>query len=264
MSAIYFTSETHKARLSGAERAFMGTVIDDVAFSFMRGSTFDREYVNDFLNCFGRSLSYRPERLDDLKSSLRAAFFDMDRYSFDWFEVALNTVLKTGNDALQLFARLHGQCEIHAWIHADDKQRLVAIIEDGLDSGLYRQKMGWDSVIELLSTSEGNIYTSYSVCDSFPRMDFCDVEPEGEDQCYYEERKKEGLSPADIWRQNVAYMDEHGKGLRIDPNQGILFGDGKTIFDLDQELASYRESHNAAPAQTKTALEAEKGNETDS
>lgn len=54
--------------------------------------------------------------------------------------VGLNTALCIGNDALKLFARLHGQCEVHCWFEGrDDKDWLTGVIQHGLMAGLMRQ-----------------------------------------------------------------------------------------------------------------------------
>lgn len=85
------------------------------------------------------------------------------------FDLALNTVLAVGSDPLCLFAKFHAQCEIHAWVEGANRTWMADLIQQGLDSGLYRQGVGWDAVLKLLRASvEGPVVTSYSVTESFP------------------------------------------------------------------------------------------------
>jgi hypothetical protein len=76
-------------------------------------------------------------------------------------------------------ARLHGQCEIHCYVEAENRLWLANIIESGLEKGIYRKNLdwgdlgledlGWNSVITLLGNGcRSPVVTSYSVCDTFP------------------------------------------------------------------------------------------------
>ena len=85
------------------------------------------------------------------------------------FELQLNTALSMGANFVQLAARLHGQCEVHAYVEGKNRKWLAGIIKKGLASKFYRDGKGWESVIKLLESGETNpVVTSYSGCRSFP------------------------------------------------------------------------------------------------
>ena len=105
----------------------------------------------------------------------------------------LNTALAMGGRPLALAAKIHGWCEIHAWVDGPDRDWLAGIMGAGLESGMYRRGLwhetaagaerkwwsqGWESVIELLrSRDDGPVVMSYSVCDSFPNREAAGWEP---------------------------------------------------------------------------------------
>lgn len=108
--------------------------------------------------------------------------------------VGLNTALAAGSDPVRLAAKLHGWCEIHAWVEGPDRAWLAGIIDEGLRAGMYRKglwyadqpdgardkwsPLGWEQVLELLRARDDEpVVTSYSVCDQFPNQDVADWEP---------------------------------------------------------------------------------------
>lgn len=150
------------------------------------------------------------------------------------FSLILNTVLSIGNDPLCLFARLHGQCEIHAYVEGPERAWVAGVIKQGLETGLYRQGVGWDSVVTLLEQSNTEpVVTSYSVCEGFPNYGIADWTPpsDGEDEDSWEAWYE--LPDDERWDLALA-------GLRsrtdIQPlsseNLRGRFGHGKTLFDV--------------------------------
>jgi len=88
------------------------------------------------------------------------------------FNMSLNTAISIGNDVIKLFARLHGQCEIHAYVSNKNKKWLANIIQQGLDIKLLRENSGWENTIKLLNNDdETDVVTSYSVCEQFPNRE---------------------------------------------------------------------------------------------
>lgn len=107
--------------------------------------------------------------------------------------VSLNTALALGSDPVRLAAKIHGWCEVHAWIDGPDRAWAADIIQQGLDVGVYRRgfwfvdgindtgrpadehpsrkwsSQGWEEVQALLRERDDEpVVMSYSVCDQFP------------------------------------------------------------------------------------------------
>lgn len=101
---------------------------------------------------------------------------DAEGEPLNTFELVLNAALRVGGDAIKLFARLYGQCELHAWVAQANRRWLADIIEAGRASNIMRgpdalREWGtWEGVIALLRNTRkhpGPVVTSYSVCDTF-------------------------------------------------------------------------------------------------
>jgi hypothetical protein len=193
MSRIYFhTQHEGEAELLGSERAHMGVMVSHLAASFLPEFSdpevfaamtpeAQRTYATD---TYPNGVKADPVTLekhgpllnkDYLRSSfsvgLERCLFQREGTPLETFSLQLNTALALGSDPLCLFARLHAQCEIHAWVEGPDRAWLADVIQQGLDAGLCRDGMGWDKVQELLrSGSEHPVVTSYSVTDGFPNQ----------------------------------------------------------------------------------------------
>lgn len=121
------------------------------------------------------------EFVNFMATALRVGFEDNCLQYFDGtkvsnvnvFQTTLNTALAVGSDPLKLYARLHGQCEVHAFVEGENRKWLADIIQRGLDIGLYRTVPrgydGWEAVVTMLRKRDDEpVVTSYSVCESFP------------------------------------------------------------------------------------------------
>lgn len=141
------------------------------------------------------------------------------------FTLQLNTALYMGSNPVKLAARLHGQCEIHAYVEGKNRKWLAEIIRQGRNIGFYREDMGWEEVIALLEESdEGPVVTSYSVCESFPNAhvaQYPDVD-EDEDAAWYK------LSREEQWERALIGLRDSGSGLEMSPDNwdGFCFDDG--------------------------------------
>lgn len=198
MSRVYFhTQHEGEVELRGAERAQMSYLVREIAQSMIPNYS-DKQVLAairpELRKQFGRT-SYRAAGLltfqdipvtpylaehgplvdlDRLKTSFSvdsgsAGIFQHDGRPLESFALALNTTLVLGSDPMCLMARLHGQCEIHAYVEGSNRAWMAEIIQQGLDAKLYRAEMGWEGVQELLRKgNEHPVVTSYSVCDSFP------------------------------------------------------------------------------------------------
>lgn len=181
MSGINFRTRTATARVSGSERAYAGILCHDLLWvatgiehtlswpdRWHRVAAMfpDGHYIHDE---FARA-RVPNQRGPHLGSLVRTA---MSMAGDGFLEVALNTAMLLGNDAVRLLARLHGQCEIHAWVADSDREWLAGIIEEGRATNVLRPDMGWEAVRDLLldmNGAPGNVYTDYTVTDSFPSL----------------------------------------------------------------------------------------------
>lgn len=213
MSRIYFSTETAEAAVRGSERAFAGVMASDICVAIIRASVPDDvilsmvpegHYLLQFdkiraLEQFGSWF-----RVNIGGERLRLA----DGESIDPFTLSLNTAIAVGSDPLRLLARLHGQCEIHAYAEEANREWLAGIVQAGMSSGLCRKDAGWEAVVELLlGDSRGPVVTSYSVCEGFPNETVAGWESVTEDDWYE-------LPEAERWAKGI-------EGLRSRPKQGL-------------------------------------------
>jgi hypothetical protein len=205
VSRVYFhTQHEGEVELRGAERAYMGGLVSDLSVALI--PEFSDQLVFEAMvpaarKQFGRDTYPNGRSMDPItfakhgplldKAALRSSFlvgfdrklFQHEGRELESFELQLNTVMALGSDPLCLLARLHAQCEIHAWVEGPDRAWLADVIQQGLDAGLYRDGMGWDKVQELLrSGSEHPVVTSYSVTDGFPNQYVAGYSPPLDDE----------------------------------------------------------------------------------
>lgn len=122
----------------------------------------------------------------------------------DNFNLLLNTALIIEARDLRLAARLHGQCELNAWVAGRDRAWFAGLVERDLKAGVLREGMGWEAVIELLGkSSRGAVATSYSVCErprwreGLPRTGQLQMTPEGWDSFVF----GDGVSLLDLMKE---------------------------------------------------------------
>ena len=185
MSRIYFHTkdpDLEDAVLAGAERAWFNWLCNHLAIGVLNLRGFRRgEDLGPFLR---EPLPKDEYGINALETSIligwRDSPFAYRGEPINAFSLLLNTALAIGSGPLRLAARLHGQCEIHAWVAGPDRAWLADLIDEGLASGVMRRSlgaepggkpwsMGWEKVTALLrAASDTPIVTSYSVCDQFP------------------------------------------------------------------------------------------------
>jgi hypothetical protein len=242
MSRIYFHSEDGEAEVRGAERAFMGCTASRIAWSFL--GPYAEEYASHEsvlrkVLTGGYVLDER-YRGADFRRTLETALavgnetnFIVDGQSASAFGVSLNTALRLGGDPLRLFARLHGQCEIHAWVAGPNREWLADIIDAGRASGLYRSDMGWESVSGLLQkTAAGPVVTSYSVCEQFPNEGVAGWD--GDEDSWYD------LDFDKQWAMAFEKLRASDKGLELTPDcwADYYFGSGLDVFKAIEAAVS--------------------------
>lgn len=279
MSCIYFhhrgaARHDRETALRGSERAHMNLMCQRLAESAFGMEGFGRpELVARIRSMIPQTrladslLVVRGDKYEDASKFGRnfLLHFSLGDGGILWwkgralnsFSIQLNTVLRLGSDAVKLAARLHGQCEVHAWVAPRNRTWLAQIIEEGLrtrvlryaiaatsesdPSKIERYSMNWERVVETLRAVdiEGPIVTSYSVTEQFPNASLASVEGDA----YYD------LDPGEAWDRAFANIDKTTE-LKPDGWNEYVFGDGISVLDivsddyeeiLDEKVARARE-----------------------
>lgn len=206
--AFHF-QEGVELHLKGAERHYLGSIVDNAAFGaigFVAGlySSDAIESLKPFIPEGWLSKQRDGQRLAEdfkLNFSWGKTFLTWRGKDIKSFSLLLNTAIVAGSDPVALAAKMHGTCEIHGRFLGKDRAWLADVIEQGVDTGIFRRSfwaprdptaelrvmmrqpvteeeaemvvhsMGWTEIIEQLRTSDkGAVVMSYSVTDGFPEM----------------------------------------------------------------------------------------------
>jgi hypothetical protein len=263
MSRIYFHSEhgADDAELCGSERAYMSHVCSGL---LLQSLNLHDEYVSDdeqhWLTAFFPTMHYaRDQRgafqLRNMRTAISVGFnlkLELpDGRRVSPFTLALNTALRVGSDPIKLMARLHGQCEVHAWVDGPNRAWLAGIIDQGRAMNLYRANAGWESVAAFLRERDDcPVVTSYSVCDGFPNSlmgiegGWSPGEDDEDNSQWYD------LSDAERWRFAFAGLRAKDKdytyGLELRPDNWAAYyvGSGVSGYDLATLAITSRDSDN--------------------
>lgn len=218
MSRVYFHSETGTAELRGSERAHCNVTCAGIGWAVL-GIHFHDDPVLRLIT--------RPSPLPDvrfLETSFRVSemtFALPDGRSEEAWIVALNTCIDVGNDALRLMARLHGQCEVHAYIEGRNRAWLAEVIEAGRATNLLRPDQGWEGVTALLRQStDSPIVLSYSVCHQFPNPHIAGWKDDEDGDGFYR------LPVSEQWALAMKALRESGSGLEWRPDNWATQGLG--------------------------------------
>lgn len=155
MSYIAFSSKEGRVEVGGSERARMGVLIDDLAWVMHRRG------------------NHEPNPQKDYSDKLAWVYGDMRSGREDGFAERLGWVCLIGDDVLKLLAHIHGQCELHAWVHPDDGEWFAGLIEEAVKRGLLgddgRAYYGsWQDVADLARRSTTPLVSAYSVTEGWP------------------------------------------------------------------------------------------------
>lgn len=232
MGKVYFHSPSGEAELRGSERAHAGWLTSAIGIAALDL----RVESLRFIECEFAGRVSRPEDVAGAEVSLRvgSASFALPSGRYDAWEALLNTCLVLGSEPLCFLARMHAQCEIHAWVDGPDRAWLAGVMGDGCRVGLMRDGQGWDDVTALLrARSDEPVVMSYSVCDQFPSRDVAQWKPPlGEDgapnrDAWYD------LDEAERWRLAMAGVQD----MRFGPDTlRRPFGHRKSAFDIKREI----------------------------
>ena len=241
MSSIYFHSANETVSVHGSERAHFGILCTRMAWGVI-GTMFstDADLFKSLFPPDNYIHSYQsvPENMARIAFECERRFVVGDD-SLDGFTTMLNTALFMGSDPVKLAARIHGQCEIHAYVMPAHFEWLAGIIKQGRSFKLYRDNQGWEDVLRLFEEAKSPIVLSYSVTDSFPNSDYSDYyqehghtddeDDEFEDAWYAMDR-------ADKFHEcfnNLSKLSKN-KGLEISPENwdDYYFGHGVDVNKL--------------------------------
>jgi len=249
MSSIAFTSipSLQTVRVGGAERHHFGSLINNIGQTILRvGDYIGRQTGKAIRAMFPAPPDHYIHNVDhtQLVYTVKLAWcysFDdtssitIEGKPFSYWHASLNTVLRIGSDPLKLIARLHGQCEVHAWVDGPNRAWLADIVEQGLDMGLYRRNMGyqgWSDVVEFLRADDKEpVVTSYSVTGSFPnpmgQMDWEDFDDlSAKEQCR--------IAMASLRTREEEY--EYGYELKPDNWNDYYFHNGENMWTMRRHI----------------------------
>jgi hypothetical protein len=237
MSRIYFHGEHGEAEVYGPERHYMGGICADL---FVMALNLEHDWDSpEHPSPIRRILSPTHYAADPrykgrefartLGTALRVGSDEtslvVEGKRVDVFAATLNTAYVMGSDATKLMARLHGQCELHAYVEGPNRAWLAAMIERGRETDVLRPNMGWEATVELLrSRDDCPVVTSYSVCEQFPNAHVADWnapidEESGEkvwDDWY-------DIEEAERWRLAMEGLRAQGSGLELKPDNWETF-----------------------------------------
>lgn len=240
MSRIYFHSEHGTAELSGRERAHMGTFCHSLLVASLR---LDRSWPSEAT--FYRRLlpkEHYTQQGDDnqflhsFKTWLCVGDGEFGaKTKVSPFDAALNTAVYLGGDAVKLMARLHGQCEVHAYVEGQNRKWLAEIITEGRERHILRSGQGWEAVVALLeSRTDGPVVTSYSVCQQFPNPTIAGWRDDRDGDGFYD------LPESERWERAMKALRASGGGLEMGPAGWLefYFGAGVSGFEVFEEAVA--------------------------
>lgn len=247
MSRIYFHSPTNESEVRGSERAYAAHLVNEMFVTTLGVSDNDypdrphvlRNIIAPSHYCLrsqGQQFARELETALHVHGGMGGPILMMDGKAVDTFSASLNTALVMGSDAIKLGARLHGQCEIHAWVDGLNREWLAEMIEQGHEVGIFRTDAGWESVItHLRERADEPVVTSYSVCEQFPNAHAANWKPTKVDEdgeadwdAWYE------LPKETQWMKSMLGIMNTEPLLEIKPDNwnDFYFYDGLTAFDL--------------------------------
>lgn len=254
MSRIYFHAPHRTTEVRGSERAYMAGLASDMALAVLSMSDQDRDWIIPFLRdapeyvAADLASEKRESRYGGFSTWFHVAHgggFELAGQFVGCTELALNTLIATRSPVLSLMAHLHGWCEEHGFVEAENARWLGDIIRNGRHDSILRPEQGWEDVLTLLAevveSGQGPVVTSYSVCESFPNRYLLGSEffvpwTEGQEENPEDDAARERwekLSNDEAWALATDGLRTREYRREISPEeQDIGYQSGASAFDL--------------------------------
>lgn len=205
MSRIYFTAKTDEAEVRGSERAHMGILTKDfgtMVLNMSRGIGEGHHPLANVLDPSHTFFNYLSYDQYTNRNAIAETQYHVGTILGDHMGEAMVTIggerhslsnmahgamCVAGSEPMALMSKLHGYCEIHAWVAEQDRDWLAGVIEEGRAANIMRADQGWEYLTDFLRDVElipGPVVTSYSVCDGFPNAYVAGWESDKEDSWY--------------------------------------------------------------------------------
>jgi hypothetical protein len=244
---MYFHTLEAEAEVLGSERFHLGGLIDDYADQKLQ--ILQACHPERALAIVSQSAARRSPRLMDDPVTYRQYFTGPSSYSgsfLAWKEVPfpawttkMNTASRSGDEDLVLAVRIYATCEAFGWVDGPDREWFAEKIDHALCSGSFRPGQGWESVIELLtSTDKGEMVMSDSVTGGFPDAVFAWPHL---DWNHYETQDRawsdwEKLGSDEQWAVSMKRLRADGT-CQISPDRwaGVYAGANIAVQDLMQD-----------------------------
>lgn len=244
MSRLYFHSQAETVEVLGAERSHVAILSEGIGYGVLEavlGKALLAELVG-----------FRPgestRHLQLLVRNTKDPLYVHDGVPITAWPLLLNTALAVGSDAVKFATRVNAQCELFSWVAGHDRPWLAAIIGDGLDTGVLREDMGWESVVTMLEDVRypyDPVVMSYSVMDSFPNQFASTWESSPDIGIDEASEQFDALSTAEQWRHGIAWLEQQeDRLLRLTPDNwaGVRLGHSFTAFDLEKIVRAEKET----------------------
>jgi hypothetical protein len=175
MSRIVFHSPSGEARVCGAERARASCITRQlfalcIGYDGLNDDPIRRILPADFPQAKSQArVSLEGYGHDDVA-------FIVDGTHIPLLDAQINTALVAGSPVIGFLARLHAQCEMHAFVEGPHRIWLANLIALGVNDSILRvfpedadYHSGWNAVIGLLQRrNDEPVVLSYSVTSTFP------------------------------------------------------------------------------------------------
>lgn len=245
MSRLYFHSPAETVEVLGAERSHVAILSEGIGYGVLK-SVLGKGLLLEMLG-YANGDTY-PRNLDLEIRNCEGPLYVHDGVEITVWPLLLNTALAVGSDAVKFATRVNAQCELFSWVAGHDRAWLAAIIGDGLDTGVLREDMGWESVITMLEDVRypyDPVVMSYSVMDSFPNQFASTWESSADIGIDEASEQFDALSTAERWKHGIAWLEQQeDRLLRLTPDNwsAVRLGHSFTAFDLEKIVRAERKA----------------------
>lgn len=243
MSRLYFHSPTETVEVLGAERSHVAILSEGIGYGVLE-SVLGKGSLLEMLGYANGDIY--PRSLDLEVRNCEGPLYVHEGVEITVWPLLLNTALAVGSDAVKFATRVNAQCELFSWVAGEDRDWLAEIVDDGLDTGILRREMGWESLLDMLPRSyKQPVVMSYSVMDSFPNQ-FASTWESSPDIGIDEASEQFGaLSTEEQWKHGIAWLEQQDERLlQLSPQNWseVRLGHSFTAFDLEKIVRAEKEN----------------------